>query len=60
VGVLLARRPGRPRPGGELGLHDNGGQRVTEQIVQVAGDPAALVLGREANHFGASGGEFAG
>jgi len=43
---------------GEAGLDRDRGQRVAEQVVQVAGDARALVLRGEPGHFGTSFGKF--
>ena len=54
LGDLLGRagRVGLAEPGGQAGLHRDRGQRVTEQVVQVAGDPEALVLRGQGGELG--------
>ena len=58
------RSPGGPlrvalgQPSGEAGLDRDRGQRVAEQVVQVAGDAGALVLGGQPGDLGAGRGEL--
>ena len=45
------------QPPGQAGLDGDRGQRVAEQVVQVAGDARALVLGRQPGDLGAGRGQ---
>ena len=47
------------QPAGQLGLDRDDGQRVAEDVVQVAGEPVALVLDRQPGDLLAGRGQLA-